>query len=101
MDEGEVIMSFALVTIKKGTALYVDYCYEKVKQDCTNTVWMANKYNNSISLTKRGYGIKGYYGNGAAFISDANKLKMVTPWCLYDSPLLDEFKKDHGVPVGK
>lgn len=85
---------FARVRLKQNTKLWVDRHTENSTTIGDESIWLAEKQGMWINLRKIGYGISGSYGNGAATMSikSIDHLIMMTPWCLRDSNLLEDFK---------
>ena len=88
-------MSFAIVKLKQGTSLSIDFHGEIIEENDTSLKWLAEKnHNDWIALIRPGYGvhIANQYGNGSAFLLDKDKMELLTPWCLLDSPLLSDVR---------
>ena len=85
-------MTFAIVKLKPETRLNVDFHYEVIGGLDTHWVWLAERRGGYITLRRPGYGTRDEYGSGKAMIRGVEPLIMVTPWCLLESPLLDDIR---------
>jgi len=85
-------MVFAIVKVPPGTDLNVDRHIETTDEEDSNMIWLAEKEPNFINLTRPGYGTRQEYKNGSAYVKTSENLEFITPWCLLNSPLLDEVR---------
>ena len=86
-------MVFAAVKVPPGVKLSVDRHFEVTDEDEKDLVWLAEKRDNHINLTRPGYGTRGDYGNGSAYARIKENLEFLTPWVLLESPLLDDVRE--------
>ena len=83
---------YAIVTIKPGSTLIQDMHLVDFEEGDADKVFIAKKYGKWCELVAPGYGHPTICGDGHLLTQNLNVLTSITPWCLWESTVLDDYR---------
>ena len=83
---------YAIVTIKPGSTLIQDMHLVDFEEGDADKVFIVKKRGGWCDLVAPGYGHPKSYGDGGLLTKNLAYLVFLTPFCLWESPLLDEYR---------